>query len=551
MPAWTLAGWTAVAGVVLLGAWLRITIATGELLWLDELHTGWAVAGSFADVFHRSAAGNQSPLFFMLTWCVAQLFGSAEWTLRLVSLVAGIGIMVAAGVVVLRSTKSVAAVLLTVSLIAIDDGFLWYSTEARPYSLLHLVSLIQVLCVWRLFEKMFQGSEGEPTRRWIDWSVVGWSLVLVYVHYTAVLLLVGEAVVWLAARAAIWFRSPVNQNPMNRKAVAWQPAVGTALVVAIGMLPLVVPMLLSFERRGNWESVASIPKLLNRQFVTALVWIALPIVIAGVAFLVVGRGAREEAVGKDPFRRFAWCGFLFCWYALPAGLILVLHRMDVAPLAMSRYLSVGAVAAPVFAGVIVGGLRNPKARWIAATLVLAVTLFVFVGERRAIVETAMTGRVPLLRTENWKAAVDQVNASEQKRQQPLFLFAAVIEDAAALQDPDLQFQNYLQFPVRSLYRLTHYPPSLNERVVFAGPTMEGPRFNDRLLEAVVRKGGAWILVRHDAAMVNSIVDELRRELVDFDSEVQLETQYFGAAGDYVVLVSVDLYRTPATNDVPK
>ena len=81
--------------------------------------------------------------------------------------------------------------------------------------------------------------------------------------------------------------------------------------------------------------------------------------------------------------------------------------------------------------------------------------------------------------------------------------------------------------------------------------MEGPRFNDRLLAATVRNGGAWVLIRHDATMVNSIIAELKRELVGFAGNVQVETQSFGSDRDYVVLVSVDLYPTPATNDVPK
>ena len=41
---------------------------TTESLWLDELHTGWTVAGTWSDVSDRAAAGNQTPCYFWFIW---------------------------------------------------------------------------------------------------------------------------------------------------------------------------------------------------------------------------------------------------------------------------------------------------------------------------------------------------------------------------------------------------------------------------------------------------------------------------------------------------
>ena len=89
-------GWSVFALVLAAGCWIRWKIATGELLWLDELHTGWVVGGSFEQALTRSAQGNQAPLFFGLVWSAIQWLGTSELSLRLVSLLAALLAMVMA-----------------------------------------------------------------------------------------------------------------------------------------------------------------------------------------------------------------------------------------------------------------------------------------------------------------------------------------------------------------------------------------------------------------------------------------------------------------------
>ena len=79
---WSVVAWLVIALVFAVGCWIRFKIATGELLWLDELHTGWSVDGSFQQMLNRSAQGNQAPLFFILEWSLVQWLGTSELTLR-------------------------------------------------------------------------------------------------------------------------------------------------------------------------------------------------------------------------------------------------------------------------------------------------------------------------------------------------------------------------------------------------------------------------------------------------------------------------------------
>ena len=65
---------SALALIVAVGGWLRFQVATNDLLWLDELHTGWVVdAPAFSDIASRAADGNQTPVYFWITRLLIQL----------------------------------------------------------------------------------------------------------------------------------------------------------------------------------------------------------------------------------------------------------------------------------------------------------------------------------------------------------------------------------------------------------------------------------------------------------------------------------------------
>ena len=109
-------GWNLVVLIGLLAAIalsIRWTIANGDSLWLDELHTAWAVDGGLAQVAGRAADGNQNPLFFWMTWACTQLFGLNQLSLRLVSIVAGTVTVGFAGWLTWRGSKSLTGVILT------------------------------------------------------------------------------------------------------------------------------------------------------------------------------------------------------------------------------------------------------------------------------------------------------------------------------------------------------------------------------------------------------------------------------------------------------
>lgn len=526
-------GWLVMALVFAVGCWIRFRIATGELLWLDELHTGWAVGGSFQEMLTRSAQGNQAPLFFGLEWLMVQFMGPSEFTLRLVSLVVGALAMAMAARFVWVYTGSIAAAAVTMSLIAVDHDFIRYSTEARPYALLHLASLIQVGCFWRMVEHWRRADPDDWTsndRSGIFWLVLS-SWLVVYTHYTGVFLLATECVFLLVLLISWWLSHGLAKGTLKQISA-------TLILFSAGCLPLLFQMNQAFGKPADWSSVASLENFLVSQKINGISWFGIPLgaVLLSMAIVALFRRRPSDWSLSNRWRQVRWLVWIAAWFATPLLIIVMLESRCEIPISLSRYMSVALIAGPVFAGGIVG-VGSVRSRWIAIPIVLLASVFFQVQNNSLLVEVVRSGQLPLLRTENWQAAIEVVNDSPGKAKWPLFLFGAVIEDENALSDSDADFQTYLQFPVRGLYEL-----DLSQRVVFAGPTMSRRHFDDRYIDDVVEQGGAWVLVRHEAGITAEIANQLIAMLQERlgDPDAALETNWFGNRDNVVQLISIEI-----------
>ena len=541
----TLVGWSVIALVFATGFWIRWKIATGELLWLDELHTGWVVSGSFEQVLTRSAQGNQAPLFFGLVWSAIQWLGTSELSLRLVSLLAAMLAMVMAVRFVWLQTKSIAAATLTLTLIAIDDSFVRYATEARPYVLLHLASVVQAACFWRSLQrwrKLSPDDQATDSNHWL--STIGLLLsswLVVYTHYTGVFLLAAEVLFLLPLLLGRY----LTGNAIKEISV-------TIVLFTVGCLPLLLQMNQAFGRPSDWSLIAELPQFQAEQAVNGIRWFGIPLVAVALSTAIALLLKRRFPVVEnqtDSWLSIWWVSWIAAWFLIPLLIITRLHLYGI-PIALSRYLSVGVIAGPIFAGAIVGTCRA-HSRWIAIPLILLASVYAhWQGQfqlsstlprlqlsYRVIGSIVQDGQLPLLRSENWQAPIEVINNSADKTKWPLFLFGAVIEDANALVDTDPEFQSYLQFPVRSLYAVDD-----TGRIVFAGPTIQQPHFDDRHLNVVLERGGAWILVRHRPQITQEIGNELERRIrsqLD-DPNATIELNWFGNNENLVHLISIEI-----------
>ena len=103
-----------------------------ESLWVDELHTSWAIRGEGLAWINRAAWGNQPPLYFGLTkiWCA--FCGESEASLRGVSWLAGGALVGLLAWIVFRFTGSPWLALVSLLAASIDVDFVFYAQEARP-----------------------------------------------------------------------------------------------------------------------------------------------------------------------------------------------------------------------------------------------------------------------------------------------------------------------------------------------------------------------------------------------------------------------------------
>lgn len=502
--------------VVVIGGSLRYQVAQQDLLWLDELHTSWVVSGDLDDVSERAHLGNQSPLFFWLTWSVIQQQDQTASGLRMVSLVAGIALIFAAGYLAWIWTQSVLATLVSTWWIAIDPTFVFYATEARPYALLQLLGVLQVISFWQLLKHFHKdpdaakSSFGRPpagdSRIVVMALFVLSSVAVFYSHYTGVWLFVSEALFisgYIVAAKLGWVTSFQSGRAMIHLVVA-------ALAGLILCLPAMLHLLTVYDRRENWVIVSSVPGLLDQLRWPFLLGVVLPIVCAAIFYFPNKEAAdsnhlRTKQTNLGPIR----IPLVLLWGSVPVAMVILVDSLGLAPLALQRYTMVGLAAFPLFAALCV----NTSGKWfgqLLIALILIATSFIQRYENRQLVYNPFVSQflasktLPMLRQENWNDPIDEINRRDDKREQPVFLFSNLIEDVHAFATEDPDFHDYLRFPVSGIHSVDG-----RDRVIQAAPTMGSQHFRPTDIELMKRKGGAWLIIRGDQFLVGRIGDELR------------------------------------------
>ena len=494
------------------GAAIRWIIATAELLWLDELHTSWAVNATLGEVAGRAADGNQSPLFFWLTWIPVQLLGESELAIRAVSWLAGLGVMLASAWLAWSWTRSSIAAIVVAILVAIDLQFVYYATEARPYCLIQLLSVIQVALFWRLMDQTlagdFSGPAGKRSSLKPAWSLAILSASLIYVHFTAIWIFVVEFCFLLQLLAA-GRRSRGNGEWVRIRHFGTR-LFTTAVVSVLICIPAIVQMLSVFERRGNWEVVSSPVSVLREQSGTFVLSIVVPLICLTVILCVRtwnrrGSDITEPKRADTLNRPLLKATFVLLWALIPTACVVCLAAIEVAPIALTRYTLVGSAAFPIFVGLIVGLVKTSTQRFAIAAVVVGIAFWhnpeISFGLRK--------WELPVLRVENWQAPIDLIKAHQSKARHPVFLFSNLIEDVDSIQNQDARFQRYLLFPIRGLYEVEN-----SNRELIARPTLPVNHFAETDIEKIKQRGGAWVLVRGDPQILDEVANELRQRLTE-------------------------------------
>lgn len=464
---WPRGGGATLVGVLLLAVAMRLP-PISESLWLDELHTAWVVSDGIAQAPERAAIGNQSPLYFLMTWGATTVFGMHEWSLRGPSLVAGLALVAGAFLVALRWTNSLLAAGVVGLCAAIDRNFVFYATEARPYALVQLLALAQLYLYWRL--------ETRPAR-WYRNAFIVTSVGMLYVHYTAALLLLGEV---LFHFLCCWRRRHV---PAQQAVYTLRKFVVDLGLIALCLLPSLPHVARIGERRMDWSAfVFDTNPLWVPYWFSLPSYVVLPMVVVALAWMTGQLGC--SSVSCESHRRDlrTAVSLIATWFTVPVLTVWLTTLLGIAPLFLLRYVVGVAVAPMLFAGLGIGIFPSRRSQTLLAFGVIFAALI-----SSDAVELWQEGPSVVGRRQDWRSAVAWINGHNDAHA-PVFVRGGFLEADGLTQDRQPLLRDYCLAPANSIYRVD-VPAS---RLVPL-PNRQAWKLPPAALSLLTEHGSAWFL----------------------------------------------------------
>jgi uncharacterized membrane protein len=176
------------AGLTILAAALRMATISDQSYWVDEAQAAHELHLSFGAMLSEwSRLEGNPPLYFVLAWAWAKLFGTGEAGLRSFSVLAGTA-MIPIAYLCARELVSRRAGVVAAALAAVNPFLIWYSQEAREYMLLAALTGLSLLFFARTWHS--------PARRaLVMWTVI--SALALLTQYFAAFIVAPEAVLLL------------------------------------------------------------------------------------------------------------------------------------------------------------------------------------------------------------------------------------------------------------------------------------------------------------------------------------------------------------------
>lgn len=220
--------------ILALGSFLRIYDLGAESLWLDEACSIQESAMSIKGIAEHS---NQPPLYFIILNFWINLFGTSEVALRSLSAIFGIIsilLIYQVGSTLFNSRVGLISGLLS----AISSYHIYYSQEARGYSLLLLLSILSYL----FFIKILQGDK--------KWYYPGYFLATLLLGYTHI-----YGLFIIASQILLFF---LFWDKYRAQRVKFAITVGVTIVTLLPLVPLLGGRVVSIAQEGFWIPVPTL-----------------------------------------------------------------------------------------------------------------------------------------------------------------------------------------------------------------------------------------------------------------------------------------------------
>lgn len=338
--------------IVVLAATLRLPTLGTQSLWYDEAATWFQVSGTPGQLLYRTAADNYPPLYNILVWLLIRFLGDAEWVLRLPAALLGIA-NVPLIYLLGRRLAGPTAGLVAALLLALSGFHVWYSQEARMYTLLACAATAYAWGAVRTVE------EGGNWRNATLMAIAGAALVYSHPYGALTFVGIGFGALLLLAIRRDW------------RGLRW--LVGAGLATCIAFVPWALILLgraRVIEADGFWIPMPTPQSVWSDlvQLTGGAIYVLLP----AMALLVV---CRARLV---PLRLPLAPLLLACWIGIPITLGLA-ASLAFEPVFIERYLIGLLPAFQLFLAIAVVALARTGTQRIAgvalAGLVAVMTLF--------------------------------------------------------------------------------------------------------------------------------------------------------------------------------
>jgi mannosyltransferase len=174
--------------LTIVGAAIRFATLASQSYWVDESTTVHDISFGLGGLLHQIHVNETTPpLYFIVAWLWAKVFGTGEAGLRSLSALCGV-ITIPVAYLAARELVSRAAGLVAALLVAVSPFMVWYSQEARAYALFILLSGLSFLYWARAHRR-------RTTRDLVLWAV--FSGLAVLTHFFAGFLIAPEAILLL------------------------------------------------------------------------------------------------------------------------------------------------------------------------------------------------------------------------------------------------------------------------------------------------------------------------------------------------------------------
>ncbi len=283
-PARSTVLWT-VAGLTALGIAIRFSTLGLQSYHHDEVITaGRVLPGS---LFHMLSevrlSESNPPLYYVIAWAWAKVFGLGEVGLRSLSAVFGV-LTIPVAYFIGRELSSRRAGLITAAMVAVNPMLIWYSQEARAYAVLVFFAALSFL----FFLRALQNAQNRDLALWSLASIGALTS-----HYFAVFPVGIEAVWLLYSLRSQWRRVAV--------------AVGAIVLVGLALIPLLVAQI--NPEHLAWIEHSSLLGRIGETFASFTIgetghvigepprnkFAVIPLILILAAFaLVVFRGSKRE-----------------------------------------------------------------------------------------------------------------------------------------------------------------------------------------------------------------------------------------------------------------